>query len=64
MLVAVTKMVYDASISLNRLFIFELVNWVRFGAPPRILRKRDLSKFGIFEKQDRSQVTPQQVVAR
>ena len=53
---------YDILISLNRVLVFEL--WIGFDLVPwlKILRKR-LSYFGIFEKQDSSQVKPQQVVA-
>ena len=61
--VAVNDMVYDISISLNRVFFFEFVDWVRFGAPPKDPAKKGLSYFGIFEKQDSSQIKPQQVVA-
>ena len=30
--IAVNEVVYNTSISLNRVFVIEFVNWVRFGA--------------------------------
>ena len=33
--VAVNEMVYDTSMALNRVFVFEYLNLVRFGAPPK-----------------------------
>ena len=32
---AVNEVLYNTSISLNRVFVFEFVNWVRFGDPPK-----------------------------
>ena len=59
--VAVNERVYNTSISLKRVFVSE------FGYDLvlrlKILRKRGLSRFGIFEKQDSSQVKPRRVVA-
>ena len=33
--VAVNKVVYNTSISLNTVLVFKFVDWVRFGAPPK-----------------------------
>ena len=46
--------------SLNRVFVFEFVDGVRFGAPPKDSAQRGLSYFGIFDKQDSYQIKPQQ----
>ena len=35
MSVPVNEVVYNTSISLNMVFVFAFVNWVRFGAPPK-----------------------------
>ena len=61
--VAVNEVVCNTSISLNRAFVFESVNWVRFVLRLKILRERGLLYFGIFEKEDSSQVRPGKVVA-
>ena len=51
--------VYDIFISLNTIFVFEL--WIGFDLVPRLkILRKGLSYFGFFEKQDSSQVKPQQ----
>ena len=54
--------VYDISISLNRVFVFEL--WIGFDLVPRLkIVRKCLSYFEIFEKQDSSELKRQQVLA-
>ena len=54
--------VYDILIPLNRVCVFEL--WIGFNFVPRLkILRNGLSYFAIFQKQDSSQVKPQQVVA-
>ena len=56
------RIVYDIALSLNRVFVFEL--WIGFHVVPRLkILCNGLSYFGIFKKQDSSQVKPQRVVA-
>ena len=53
--------VYDISISLNRVFVYE--GWIGYNLVLRLkVLPKDLSYFEIFEKQDSSQVKPQQLV--
>ena len=48
--VAENEVVYNTSISLNRVFVFELVNWIQFGAPPKDPARKGFVVFGDFRE--------------
>ena len=58
------EVVYNTSISLNRIFVFDFVNRVRFGAPLKILPRKgfvvfwDFRETGQFSSQSRTPGSP------